>query len=96
MLNFVAKNRSLVLSHFLTNFLQNLASCHTAFIHLSESSKYVPIISIKPQACPQQSKQMYRSIMAVKVSRVLSGTSTKKQLPDSHSIPPKTQCPSRH
>jgi hypothetical protein len=23
-------NRSLVLSHFLTNFLQNLASCHTA------------------------------------------------------------------
>jgi hypothetical protein len=89
-------DRSLVLSHFLTNFLQNLASCHTAFIHLSESSKYVPIISIKPQACPQQSKQMYRSIMAVKVSRVLSGTSTKKQLPDSHSIPPKTQCPSRH
>jgi hypothetical protein len=25
-------DRSLVLSHFLTNFLQNLASCHTAFI----------------------------------------------------------------
>jgi hypothetical protein len=24
-------DRSLVLSHFLTNFLQNLASCHTAF-----------------------------------------------------------------
>jgi hypothetical protein len=24
-------HRSLVLSHFLTNFLQNLASCHTAF-----------------------------------------------------------------
>jgi hypothetical protein len=23
-------DRSLVLSHFLTNFLQNLASCHTA------------------------------------------------------------------
>jgi hypothetical protein len=39
---------------------------------------------------------MYRSIMAVKVSRVLSGTSTKKQLPDSRSMPPKTQCPSRH
>jgi hypothetical protein len=28
-------DRSLVLSHFLTNFLQNLASCHTAFsLHL--------------------------------------------------------------
>jgi hypothetical protein len=26
-------DRSLVLSHFLTNFLQNLASCHTAFTH---------------------------------------------------------------
>jgi hypothetical protein len=26
-------DRSLVLSHFLTNFLQNLASCHTAFRH---------------------------------------------------------------
>jgi hypothetical protein len=25
-------DRSLVLSHFLTNFLQNLASCHTALI----------------------------------------------------------------
>jgi hypothetical protein len=25
-------DRSLVLSHFLTNFLQNLASCHTAFM----------------------------------------------------------------
>jgi hypothetical protein len=25
-------DRSLVLSHFLTNFLQNLASCQTAFI----------------------------------------------------------------
>jgi hypothetical protein len=25
-------DRSLVLSYFLTNFLQNLASCHTAFI----------------------------------------------------------------
>jgi hypothetical protein len=24
-------DRSLVLSHFLTNFLQNLASCHAAF-----------------------------------------------------------------
>jgi hypothetical protein len=24
-------DRSLILSHFLTNFLQNLASCHTAF-----------------------------------------------------------------
>jgi hypothetical protein len=24
-------DRSLALSHFLTNFLQNLASCHTAF-----------------------------------------------------------------
>jgi hypothetical protein len=24
-------DRSLVLSHFLTNFLQKLASCHTAF-----------------------------------------------------------------
>jgi hypothetical protein len=24
-------DRSLVLSHLLTNFLQNLASCHTAF-----------------------------------------------------------------
>jgi hypothetical protein len=27
-------DRSFVLSHFLTNFLQNLASCHTAFIYL--------------------------------------------------------------
>jgi hypothetical protein len=26
-------DRSLVLSHFLTNFLQNLASCHTALRH---------------------------------------------------------------
>jgi hypothetical protein len=26
-------DRSLVLSHFLTNFLQNLASCHTAFMN---------------------------------------------------------------
>jgi hypothetical protein len=30
-------DRSLVLSHFLTNFLQNLVSCHTAFI-LSEGT----------------------------------------------------------
>jgi hypothetical protein len=27
-------DRSLVLSHFLTNFLQNLASCHTALRNL--------------------------------------------------------------
>jgi hypothetical protein len=26
-------DRSLVLSHFLTNFVQNLASCHTVFKH---------------------------------------------------------------
>jgi hypothetical protein len=26
-------NRSLVLSHFLTNFIQNLASCQTSFIN---------------------------------------------------------------
>jgi hypothetical protein len=31
-------DRSLVLSHFLTNFLQNLASCHTAF-----SCQHTPI-----------------------------------------------------
>jgi hypothetical protein len=30
-------DRSLVLSHFLTNFLQNLASCHTAFKQSLES-----------------------------------------------------------
>jgi hypothetical protein len=30
-LSFSDPDRSLVLSHFLTNFLQNLASCHTAF-----------------------------------------------------------------
>jgi hypothetical protein len=29
-LSFSDPDRSLVLSHFLTNFLQNLASCHTA------------------------------------------------------------------
>jgi hypothetical protein len=28
-------DRSLVLSHFLTNFLQNLASCHTALRHIA-------------------------------------------------------------
>jgi hypothetical protein len=27
-------DRSLALSHFLTNFLQNLASCHTALIEI--------------------------------------------------------------
>jgi hypothetical protein len=31
-------DRSLVLSHFLTNFLQNLASCHVAFNNLRLSS----------------------------------------------------------
>jgi hypothetical protein len=31
-------DRSLVLSHFLTNFLQNLASCHTAFSKTKRSS----------------------------------------------------------
>jgi hypothetical protein len=30
-LSLLDPDRSLVLSHFLTNFLQNLASCHTAF-----------------------------------------------------------------
>jgi hypothetical protein len=30
-------DRSLVLSHFLTNFLQNLASCHTALTQLFSS-----------------------------------------------------------
>lgn len=34
--------------------------------------------------------------MSVNVSALLSGTSTKKHFPDSLSIPPKTQCPSRH
>jgi hypothetical protein len=33
-------DRSLVLSHFLTNFLQNLASCHTAFRLISEFVLY--------------------------------------------------------
>jgi hypothetical protein len=33
-------DRSLVLSHFLTNFLQNLASCHTAFRFISEFVLY--------------------------------------------------------
>jgi hypothetical protein len=32
-------DRSLVLSHFLTNFLQNLASCHTAFSESAEFEK---------------------------------------------------------
>jgi hypothetical protein len=31
-LSLLDPDRSLVLSHFLTNFLQNLASCHTALI----------------------------------------------------------------
>jgi hypothetical protein len=31
-LSLLDPDRSLVLSHFLTNFLQNLALCHTAFI----------------------------------------------------------------
>jgi hypothetical protein len=30
-------DRSLVLSHLLTNFLQNLASCHTAFRNICTS-----------------------------------------------------------
>jgi hypothetical protein len=33
-------DRSLVLSHFLTNFLQNLASCHTAFTLALQPFKY--------------------------------------------------------
>jgi hypothetical protein len=38
-------DRSLVLSHFLTNFLQNLASCHTAFKYKScRILKMVPIL----------------------------------------------------
>jgi hypothetical protein len=35
-------DRSLVLSHFLTNFLQNLASCHTAFMN-TKSLSYLAI-----------------------------------------------------
>jgi hypothetical protein len=35
-------DRSLVLSHFLTNFLQNLASCHTAFRALEKITKFYP------------------------------------------------------
>jgi hypothetical protein len=31
---------SLVLSHFLTNFLQNLASCHTALTNKFSSPSY--------------------------------------------------------
>jgi hypothetical protein len=33
-------DRSLVLSHFLTNFLQNLASCHTAFTVLLSKNRH--------------------------------------------------------
>jgi hypothetical protein len=33
-------DRSLVLSHFLTNFLQNLASCQTSFRHLTRKHSY--------------------------------------------------------
>jgi hypothetical protein len=39
-------DRSLVLSHFLTNFLQNLASCHTALSDkqpLSSSGRKSPL-----------------------------------------------------
>jgi hypothetical protein len=39
-------DRSLVLSHFLTNFLQ-LASCHTAFIYIVKNGKiYRNIIKV--------------------------------------------------
>jgi hypothetical protein len=34
-------DRSLVLSHFLTNFLQNLASCHTAFRYKLETPNQI-------------------------------------------------------
>jgi hypothetical protein len=35
-------DRSLVLSHFLTNFLQNLASCHTALsLNIAKMSSVV-------------------------------------------------------
>jgi hypothetical protein len=37
-------DRSLVLSHFLTNFLQNLASCHTAFKNVKVGK--IPIMLI--------------------------------------------------
>jgi hypothetical protein len=34
-------DRSLVLSHFLTNFLQNLASCHTALLDNLQTKSYL-------------------------------------------------------
>jgi hypothetical protein len=34
-------DRSLVLSHFLTNFLQNLASCHTAFTEYNKKKNEI-------------------------------------------------------
>jgi hypothetical protein len=41
-------DRSLVLSHFLTNFLQNLASCHTAFNHFKN------LTMLRTQVCLSQ------------------------------------------
>jgi hypothetical protein len=41
-------DRSLALSHFLTNFLQNLASCHTAFNHCrSKNSGHFIFLNLK-------------------------------------------------
>jgi hypothetical protein len=40
-------DRSLVLSHFLTNFLQNLASCHTAFIPNYWYEQTEPLINLR-------------------------------------------------
>jgi hypothetical protein len=42
-------DRSLVLSHFLTNFLQNLASCQTSFRDLRVQAFEIPLFSPRPQ-----------------------------------------------
>jgi hypothetical protein len=40
-------DRSLLLSHFLTNFLQNLASCQTSFkVGVEESIVNAPLVSV--------------------------------------------------
>jgi hypothetical protein len=39
-------DRSLVLSHFLTNFLQNLASCHTAFTN-NQNVTHIEVGTVK-------------------------------------------------
>jgi hypothetical protein len=44
-------DRSLVLSHFLTNFLQNLASCHTALIVICVSRLRNRVLTYREKNC---------------------------------------------